>query len=40
MLQRLRGLLNLQVRVGGRLGLSRVRPSLRTLKSYWQSGAR
>jgi hypothetical protein len=40
MLQRVRGLLNFQVRVGERLGLSRVRPSLRTLKSYWQSSAR
>jgi hypothetical protein len=40
MLQRVRGVLNLQVRLGERLGLSRVRPSLRTLKSYWQSDAR
>ena len=40
MLQRMRGLLNFQVRMGERLGLSRVRPSLRTLKSYWQSHAR
>jgi hypothetical protein len=40
MLQRVRGLLNFQVRMAERLGLSRVRPSLRTLKSYWQSGAR
>src|SRR5580658_10560858 len=40
MLQRVHGLLNFQVRMGERLGLSRVRPSLRTLKSYWQSGAR
>jgi hypothetical protein len=39
MLQRVHGLLNFQVRMGERLGLSRVRPSLRTLKSYWQSGA-
>ena len=34
------GYLNLQVRSATRLGLSRVRPSLRTLKSYWQSSAR
>ena len=40
MLQRVHGLLNFQVRMGERLGLSRVRPSLRALKSYWQSGAR
>jgi hypothetical protein len=40
MLQRVRGLLNFQVRMGERFGLSRVRPSLRTLKSYWQSSAR
>ena len=40
MLQRLHGLLNFQVRIGERLGLPRVRPSLRALKSYWQSGAR
>ena len=40
LLQRVRGVLNMQVRIGGRLGLSRVRPSLRALKSYWQSDAR
>jgi len=28
------------VRMGEQLGLSRVRPSLRALKSYWQSSAR
>jgi len=39
MLQQVRGLLNFQVRMGERLGLSRVRPSLRALKSYWQSDA-
>jgi hypothetical protein len=39
MVQRLRGVLNLQVRLGAQLGLSRVRPSLRALKSYWQSSA-
>jgi hypothetical protein len=33
----LRKLLNFQVRLGARLGLKRVQPSLRTLKSYWQS---
>jgi len=26
--------------MGERLGLSRLRPSLRALKSYWQSSAR
>jgi hypothetical protein len=40
MLQRMRGVLNFQVRMGERLGLARVRPSLRALKSYWQSSAR
>ena len=40
MLQRVRGVLNFQVRMGEQLGLSRVRPSLRALKSYWQSSAR
>jgi hypothetical protein len=40
MVRKLRGWLNLQVRIGDRLGFARVRPSLRTLKSYWQSGAR
>jgi hypothetical protein len=40
MVQRVRRLLNFQVRMGERLGLPRVRPSLRALKSYWQSGAR
>lgn len=40
MVQRLRSVLNFQVRLGARLGLPRVRPSLRTLKSYWQSGVR
>ena len=34
----LRRLLNFQVRVGGALRLPRLRPSLRALKSYWQSG--
>jgi hypothetical protein len=40
MLQRMRGVLNFQVRMGERLGLPHVRPSLRALKSYWQSSAR
>jgi hypothetical protein len=40
MVRSLRGWLNLQVRLGERLGFARVKPSLRTLKSYWQSGAR
>lgn len=40
MLQRLRSLLNVQVRILGRLGLSPVRPTLRTLESYWQSDVR
>ena len=37
MVRNLRKLLNFQVRLGARLGLKRVQPSLRTLKSYWQS---
>jgi hypothetical protein len=40
LVRKLRRLLNLQVRIGERLGFARVRPSLRTLKSYWHSGAR
>jgi hypothetical protein len=40
MVQRVRGVLNFQVRMGEQLGLSRVRPSLRALKSYWQSSTR
>jgi hypothetical protein len=40
MVRKLRGLLNLQVRLGSKLGFSRVRPSLRVLRSYWQSGIR
>jgi hypothetical protein len=40
LVRKLRRFLNLQVRLGGRFGLARVKPSLRTLKSYWQSGAR
>ena len=35
----LRKFLNFQVRLGGALGLRRVRPSLRALKSYWQQSA-
>jgi hypothetical protein len=38
LVRNLRGLLNFQVRVGGALRLPRLRPSLRALKSYWQSG--
>jgi len=40
MVCRLRKFLNLQVRLGERLGFSHVKPSLRVLKSYWHSGAR
>jgi hypothetical protein len=40
MVRKLKGLLNFLVRVGAKLGFSRVRPSLRVLKSYWQSEAR
>jgi hypothetical protein len=40
MVRKLKGLLNLQVRLGSKLGFSRVRPSLRVLRSYWQSGTR
>jgi hypothetical protein len=35
LVQGLRGFLNLQVRVGDRLGCRRVRPYLRNLKAYW-----
>ena len=35
-----RRFLNLQVGSAMRLGSARVRPSLRALKSYWQSGER
>lgn len=38
LVRNLRRLLNFQVRVGGALRLARLRPSLRALKSYWQSG--
>ena len=38
LVRNLRKFLNLQVRLGGRLGLRGVRPSLRALGSYWQSG--
>jgi len=40
LVRNLRRFLNLQIRLGGRLGLRSVRPSLRALKSYWQSGER
>jgi hypothetical protein len=40
MVRKLRGYLNLQIRCADRLGLKGVRPSLRNLKSYWQSSAR
>jgi hypothetical protein len=33
-----RRFLNLQIRLGAALGIGAVRPSLRALKSYWQSG--
>ncbi|MGD0501194.1 MAG: hypothetical protein ABSD02_00500 [Steroidobacteraceae bacterium] len=33
-----RRFLNLQIRLGDALGIGEVRPSLRALKSYWQSG--
>jgi hypothetical protein len=39
LIRNLRRYLNLQVRVGGALGLPRLGPSLRALKSYWRSGA-
>jgi hypothetical protein len=35
-----RRFLNLQVRLGDTLGVGQVRPSLRALKSYWQSGSK
>ena len=40
LVRNLRKFLNLQIRLGGRLGLRGVRPSLRALGSYWQSGER
>jgi len=40
LVRNLRKFLNLQIRLGGRLGLRVVRPSLRALGSYWQSGER
>ena len=33
----LRKFLNMQIRIGGRIGWSRVRPTLRALKSYWHA---
>jgi hypothetical protein len=35
MVRNLRKLLNLQIRIGGRVGWRRVRPTLRALRSYW-----
>jgi hypothetical protein len=40
MVRNLRRFLNLQIRFADRLGWRGVRPSLRTLKSYWLSGER
>jgi hypothetical protein len=40
LVRKMRGFLNFQIRLGERLGGKRVRPSLRTLQSYWQSGER
>jgi hypothetical protein len=40
LVRNLRKFLNMQIRLGGRLGLRGVRPSLGALKSYWQSGGR
>jgi hypothetical protein len=40
LVRKMRKFLNFQIRLADRLGLPRVRPSLRTLKSYWQSGTR
>jgi hypothetical protein len=40
MVRNLRKLLNLQIRLGGRFGWRRVRPTLSTLKSYWLPGER
>lgn len=38
MVRGLRKYLNLQIRLGDRLGLRRVRPYLRTLRSHWRQG--
>jgi hypothetical protein len=40
LVRKLRGFLNLQVRLGAKLGFGRMRPSLDTLRSYWRSEAR
>ena len=40
LVRNLRKFLNLQIRLGGWLGMRGVRPSLRALRSYWQSGER
>ncbi len=40
LVRNLRKFLNLQIRLGGRLGLRSVPPSLRALRSYWQPGER
>jgi hypothetical protein len=36
LVRNLRKFLNLQIRIGGRIGWRRVRPTLRTLQSYWR----
>jgi len=38
LVRKLRKFLNLQVRIGGGLGVAPLRPSLDTLESYWRSG--
>ena len=40
LVRKLKGFLNLQVRLGAKLGFGRMRPSLNTLRSYWRSEAR
>jgi hypothetical protein len=40
LVRKLKGFLNLQIRLGAKLGFGRMRPSLNTLSSYWRSEAR
>jgi hypothetical protein len=40
LVRKLKGFLNLQVRLGAKLGFGRMRPSLNTLRSYWRPEAR
>jgi hypothetical protein len=37
LVRNLRKFLNMQIRIGGRIGWGRVRPTLRALRSYWHA---